>query len=185
MRITGGRARGIPLQAGRARHVRPATDRLREAVFSSLAERVVGARVLDLFAGSGSYGLEAASRGAGEVLFVEKHPLAVRAIEAHILAVRKSIGKGVPPMRCIRRDVLRFQTNLTFTLVFMDPPYELARTHEQTLFERVEPLLEADGLLLFEAPGDLEVSGSGWTLLRRLGKDGVNEPSINLLQREA
>ena len=72
MRLTGGRARGIPLKAP-DEGTRPATDQLREAVFSSLAARIPGARVLDLFAGSGSYGLEAWSRGADRVVFIEKN----------------------------------------------------------------------------------------------------------------
>ena len=64
MRITGGSARGIPLSLPKGDAVRPATDALRQAVFSSLAARVPGTRFLDLFAGSGAYGLEALSRGA-------------------------------------------------------------------------------------------------------------------------
>ena len=72
MRITGGLARSIPLILPKGDAVRPATDALRQAVFSSLAARVAGARFLDLFAGSGAYGLEALSRGASSGVFVEK-----------------------------------------------------------------------------------------------------------------
>ena len=92
MRITGGKARGINLTTGRAAHVRPATDRMREAVFSSLGKAVESASVLDLFAGSGSYGMEALSRGAGSALFVEKHPQAVDALQRNLDAVLKSMG---------------------------------------------------------------------------------------------
>src|SRR5210317_1086641 len=92
MRITGGRARGIPLSTGRAKHVRPATDRMREAVFSSLGQRIEEALVLDIFAGSGSYGLEALSRGAKSVLFVDKHPQAVIALQQNLAVVLKSLG---------------------------------------------------------------------------------------------
>jgi len=178
-------ARGIPLQTGRAQHVRPATDRMREAVFSSLGERIAGARVLDLFAGSGSYGLEAASRGAAEVLFVEKQAQAVEAMERHIRSVRKSMGPGAaPPMRCLRRDVLRFRSDRAFGLVFMDPPYELARSHGSELLAHVLPLLGAEGMLVFEGPGDWEPEGDGWILQRRLGKTRTNEPSVSFLTRE-
>ena len=71
MRITGGKARGIPLASPKGDATRPATDQLREAVFSSLGARIEGAQVADLFAGTGAYGLEAMSRGAIGGIFVE------------------------------------------------------------------------------------------------------------------
>jgi 16S rRNA (guanine966-N2)-methyltransferase len=188
MRITGGKARGIPISTGRAGHVRPATDRMREAVFSSLGERVIGARFLDLFAGSGSYGLEAASRGAAGGIFVEKHPHAVEALNQNIKAVLKSLGnpEGMS-LKAIRRDALRFSSYDRFTLVFMDPPYELARSHGPELLKLARGLLAADqpALLVFELPGDLDVPVTGWNCLRRIGKSGTNEPSIAILEAVA
>lgn len=188
MRITGGTARGIPIHTGRAKHVRPATDRLREAVFSSLGERVNGARFLDLFAGSGSYGLEALSRGAAGGLFVEKHPQAVLALEENLRAVRKSIGggdslslHGGTDTKVIRRDVLRFATAVRFDLIFMDPPYDLARSDGDRLLQLAGGCLTPEGILIYELPADLEIPATGWTLLRRLGKSGTNEPSVALL----
>ena len=71
--------------------VRPATDGLRQAIFSSLGERVVGARFLDLFAGSGAYGLEALSRGAGGGTFVEKNAKAVACLRQNLASVCKSV----------------------------------------------------------------------------------------------
>ena len=182
MRITGGQARGIPLTIGKARQVRPATDRMREAVFSSLGPRVHGASFLDLFAGSGSYGLEALSRGAGEGLFVEKNPLALQALQDNVKAVLKSLGypEGLEP-KTIRRDVLRFTSNRRFDIIFMDPPYELARSHSGALLELVAGLLAADGVLVYELPGDLDPSASGWTCFKRIGKSGTNEPSPALM----
>jgi 16S rRNA (guanine966-N2)-methyltransferase len=186
MRITGGTARGIPIHTGRAKHVRPATDRLREAVFSSLGERVGGARFLDLFAGSGSYGLEALSRGAAGGLFVEKHPQAFLALEENSRAVCKSIGgtDNLSPktVKAIRRDVLRFATQDAFDLVFMDPPYDLARSDGDRLLEIARGCLAPEGVLIFELPGDMEVREDGWTRLRRLGKAGTNEPGVLILQ---
>lgn len=186
MRITGGMARGIPISTGRAKQVRPATDRLREAVFSSLGERVSGARFLDLFAGSGSYGLEALSRGATGGLFVEKNPQAVLALEENLKAVRKCMGSmdnlSLHDTKVLRRDVLRFATQDTFDLVFMDPPYDLARRDGDRLLQIVRGCLAAEGLLVFELPGDMEVPGTGWTRLRRLGKSGTNEPGVLLLK---
>jgi 16S rRNA (guanine966-N2)-methyltransferase len=189
MRITGGTARGIPIHTGRAKHVRPATDRLREAVFSSLGERVIGAQFLDLFAGSGSYGLEALSRGAAGGLFVEKHPQTVQALEENLRAVQKSIGgkdnlslHGGPGVKVIRRDVLRFTSQLRADLIFMDPPYDLARSDGDRLLQIARGCLAPEGILVYELPGDLEVPVAGWSLLRRLGKGGTNEPSVALLE---
>src|SRR5436305_7428009 len=93
MRISGGRARGIPLVAPKGDAVRPATDGMRQAVFSSLGARVVGARFVDLFAGSGAYGLEAWSRGAAGGLFVEKSAKTISCLRQNIAAVAKSVGR--------------------------------------------------------------------------------------------
>lgn len=182
MRISGGSARGIPIGTGGARHVRPATDRMREAVFSSLGQRVGDAAVLDLFAGSGSYGLEALSRGAGTVLFIEKHPRAVAVLQENLIAVCRSMGHPEKiRTRVIRRDVLRFESATRFDLVFMDPPYDLARSRTADLLGLAEPLLQPGGVLVFELPADLQPATGGWRLLRRLGKSGSNEPAVLLL----
>ncbi|MCB0386966.1 MAG: RsmD family RNA methyltransferase, partial [Bdellovibrionales bacterium] len=92
MRITGGRARGIPLIAPTGQGTRPATDRMREAVFSSLGPLVEGSRCLDLFAGTGAYGLEALSRGATAVSFVENDTKALRALKTNQDTVLKSLN---------------------------------------------------------------------------------------------
>ena len=84
MRITGGLARGIPLILPKGDAVRPATDALRQAVFSSLAALVPGATCLDLFAGTGSYGLEALSRGASTCIFVDEHRQANAVIQQNL-----------------------------------------------------------------------------------------------------
>src|SRR5580658_7327696 len=83
MRIIAGLAKGMTLAVPRT-GVRPTADRIREAVFSSLGERVVGARVLDLFAGTGAIGLEAASRGAASVTFVENARGALACLEKNV-----------------------------------------------------------------------------------------------------
>src|SRR3954465_11512303 len=93
MRITGGIARGIPLVVPKGDAVRPATDAMRQAVFSSLGARTVGARFLDLFAGSGADGLEALSRGAAGGVFVEQNAKAVACLRQNIAAVCKSLRR--------------------------------------------------------------------------------------------
>jgi 16S rRNA (guanine966-N2)-methyltransferase len=156
---------------------------MREAVFSSMGERIREASVLDLFAGSGSYGLEALSRGATSAVFVEKHPHAVAALQDNVRAVLKSLGDPKEiQTKVIRRDVMRFDSSMEFPLIFMDPPYELVRTHSTQLLEQVRSLLAPGGVLVYELPGDVEVPSAGWDCLKRIGKSGANEPSIALME---
>src|SRR6266705_429468 len=83
MRVIAGRAGGVPLVSPKS-GVRPTMDRVKTAIFSSLGARVIGARVLDLFAGTGALGIEALSRGAASVMFVENDRYAVSAIEHNL-----------------------------------------------------------------------------------------------------
>ena len=129
MRITGGQARGIPLTLPKGDSVRPATDALRQAVFSSLAARVAGVRFLDLFAGSGAYGLEALSRGATGGVFVEKNAKTAEFIHRNMMAVCKSLGRTTDGLRVITADATStLPAGETPDLVFIDPPYEIIAT---------------------------------------------------------
>ena len=118
MRVIAGKAGGIPLQVPKSL-TRPTTDRVREAIFSSLGSRVIDAEVLDLYAGSGALGIEALSRGARLAVFVDDDRKAIESIEAN-LAKAKLPGGTVS---C--RSVLGFLGRLPqrFDLVFADPPY--------------------------------------------------------------
>jgi 16S rRNA (guanine966-N2)-methyltransferase len=93
MRIIGGQARGIRLEAGSQEAVRPTTDRIKETLFNILGD-VKGCVVVDLFAGSGSLGLEALSRGAEKVYFVEQDPRTCRIIKQNLKNVEKSLGES-------------------------------------------------------------------------------------------
>lgn len=187
MRITGGAARGISLKVPKGAAVRPATDRMREALFGHLGERVVGARVLDLFGGSGAYGLEAASRGAGSVLWVEKHGPTAGLLEANLRAVQGSCGGGQRFQgKVVRRDVLRFRTAARFSLILMDPPYALARERGAELVARAAEWLEdgTDARLVVELPGDVELGAlPGLTVHRQLGSRKADAPAVWILAR--
>lgn len=125
MRVVGGSLRGRRLAAPRSDAIRPTTDRAREALFNILEHAypgsVGGARVLDLFAGSGALGIEALSRGASFCLFVEEDPAARALIRENVEAL------GLPGRtRIFRRDATRLGpvgTMQPFGLVFADPPY--------------------------------------------------------------
>jgi 16S rRNA (guanine966-N2)-methyltransferase len=123
MRVIAGVARGVPLVAPRDRGTRPITDRVKETLFGILGERVPGARVLDLYAGSGAIGIEALSRGAAHATFVERAPSALAAVRTNLERTRLGELARVEPREVER--FLRDATDDAWDLVFLDPPYEL------------------------------------------------------------
>jgi 16S rRNA (guanine966-N2)-methyltransferase len=153
MRIIAGIAKGMTLVVPRT-EVRPTTDRVREAVFSSLGARVVGAHVLDLFAGTGALGLEAASRGAESVIFVENARGAVECLERNMAAFRRNRDANLT-LSIARQTVKAHLRKLagageTFSLIFADPPYGEAA--QELLFDENLPrLLAGEGLLVLES----------------------------------
>ena len=122
MRVVAGVARGVPLTAPRDPGTRPITDRVKETLFGILGERVPGARVLDLYAGSGAIGIEALSRGAVDATFVERALPALRALRANLERTRLGEQSHVEAREVER--FLRDTTDQVWDLVFLDPPYE-------------------------------------------------------------
>lgn len=182
MRISGGTARGVTLSVPKGDAVRPATDGMRQAVFSSLAAYIPDAFFLDLFAGSGAYGLEAWSRGAKGGVFVEKNSRTVECLRKNIAAVSKSIGRAAGDLRVLQGDVLQWPLGIIEIrpdIVFVDPPYEIIPTVGPLLFERLSEVFgESDApLVVFEMPGETELSPPGWSCLKRLG-GGARQPSV-------
>lgn len=183
MRITGGQARGIPLTLPKGDAVRPATDALRQAVFSSLAARVGGARFLDLFAGSGAYGLEALSRGATGGVFVEKDARTAAFIHRNLAAVCKSLGRTPDGLQVVTADATTTMPGETPDLVFIDPPYDIIGEVAPRLFARLDEVLAAnpDPVVVFEMPGELNLAPAGWTCVKRLGK-GTRQPTAAIFR---
>jgi len=182
MRISGGRARGIPLATPKGDLTRPATDGMRQSVFSSLAAVVPEAHFLDLFAGSGAYGLEALSRGAAGGVFVEKNPKAAACVKQNIAAVCKSLGREVAGLTVLQSDALAVPLGggPVPDLVFIDPPYEIIPEIAPGLFAKLAEVLapKPDALVVFELPGELELAPAGWTCLKRLGSQSARQPSV-------
>lgn len=181
MRITGGTARGIQIDVPKGDALRPATDRMREAVFSRLADQVVGASFLDLFAGSGSYGLEAISRGAGAGLFVEKHPGSLRYLKRNLEKVLKSCGNAGSAFKAVSADALSFQVGEPVDLIFADPPYGIAQKILPDLLRQLQRSLKPDGQVILELPSELVLDDEGWECVRDWGKKGRGNPSVRLL----
>ena len=173
MRVTGGIAGGIPLVAPRSDKVRPTMDQVRAAIFSSLAERIAGANALDLFAGAGSLGIEALSRGARAVTFVERDRAAAECIRRNLEKTKLAAG------RVVAQDAFAFLAHRTdatgaFDLIFADPPYT---THEQPIdyareltgSDHLKTALLPDGVFILEkSPRHrLEIDPDFWNIIRQ------------------
>lgn len=186
MRISGGQARGITLLVPKGDAVRPATDGMRQAVFSSLAARLPGVRFLDLFAGSGAYGLEAFSRGATGGVFVEKNPKAAACLRQNIIAVGRSMRAATTGLTVTAADAVLapWPDAVPPDIVFIDPPYERIAEVAPRLFARLTELLapHPDPVIVFEMPGGQKLDTPGWSEVRRLGK-GAHQPTVAFLRR--
>jgi 16S rRNA (guanine966-N2)-methyltransferase len=145
LRVVAGTYKGRRLAAPRGTRTRPTAERVREALFSMLGD-VGGARVLDLYAGSGALGIEALSRGADSAVFVERDARAVAAIERNLAAV------GVEA-NVVRQDVVRFlaRADGAFDLVFCDPPYDSAAGLAGPLAEHLPALCAEDARIVTES----------------------------------
>ena len=146
MRIVAGEFRGRRLKSPTWEGLRPTSDRLRETLFNVLAPRIRGARMLDGYAGTGAVGIEALSRGAVEVVFVERDRRAVALIEANLARC------GLRDRHAIIRSDLATVTGLArvapFDLVFLDPPYGRATLDEA--LDAAVALMAPDTLLIIE-----------------------------------
>jgi 16S rRNA (guanine966-N2)-methyltransferase len=151
VRVVAGRFGGRRLAAPPGRGTRPTSDRVREALFSTLGP-LGGARVLDLFAGSGALGIEALSRGAGSALLVERDPRAVAVIRANLdalgLAAPEAAVHAGPARAALRSASARGDT---YDLIFLDPPYRSAPELGRELSAALEPLLTGGGRVVSES----------------------------------
>ena len=147
MRITGGSLKGLKLVFPRIPGVRPMTERTRKALFDILGPRVRGARVLDLFSGTGALGLEALSRGAEEVVFAEGSSRMVRVILENLK--RSGFREKARVLRVqLPRELYRLPKG-PYDLIFITPPYGTGLGRE-TLARLKAPLLAEEGLIMLE-----------------------------------
>jgi len=172
VRIVAGSRKGHTIHAPKGLETRPTSDRVRENVFNIVAPWVEGARVLDLYAGSGAMGLEALSRGADSVVFVEADPEAVRAIERNLDKLRLT-GATVVRLSATAALTQEAAAGRKYDLVLLDPPY--AMTDYDSLARYLTRVLADDGLLVLEsaAKTEPELPGLAHRTTRRYGSTRV------------
>lgn len=181
MRITSGILRNRRVNVPK-QEVRPTMESVREAVFSSLGGRCEGLKVLDLFAGSGALGLEAWSRGAAAVTFVEQHPVVWKNLQQNIDTLD---GEGLGKVACIKADAIRWleRGGAPFDLILADPPYDLPNAMLLTL-EAIarHSVLTEGGTLVYElrSSGVVQLP-EGWKVVRdkTYGKTRVMTLQLN------
>ncbi len=153
-RIIAGIAGGARLQPVRGQNTRPTTDRVKESLFSRLEGYDVldGARVLDLFAGSGALGLEAASRGAFSVELVDRDRAALSACRANLAVLTRAGARAQVSVHdaAARPWLERQPEGARWDLIFLDPPYAMGREELADLLMRVAPRLDAGGVVVVE-----------------------------------
>ena len=155
MRVVAGVAGGRKLQAPPGRDIRPTSDRVREAIFSSLEsmDAVRGASVVDLFCGSGALGIEALSRGAASATFVDSDPTAIAVVRANLAST------GIDGGEVVRADAVRWlDGDAAFDLALVDPPYSF--NGWDAVFSRLRA-----GVVVAESDRDLEIPPP-WRIVR-------------------
>jgi 16S rRNA (guanine966-N2)-methyltransferase len=166
LRVISGTAGGLHLKSPKRHALRPTQDRIRQVIFSSLAEQIPGARVLDLFAGTGSFGIEALSRGATSATFVEQEREAVECIRENLLHCHLQGNVR-------QNDVMAFlqaTPTQSFNLIFADPPYDKrsrGTLDDDPLLKKIVPFLADDGLFVWEHFAGQSVQNSpDWEIIR-------------------
>jgi len=155
MRVIAGIYRSRILKSLRGLELRPTSDRLRETLFNVLAPQIEGARFLDLFSGTGAIGIEALSRGASQVVFVEKHAPAVGLIRKNLESLGIKTEARVTALDAVKAleklSVACDGGSARFDCIFLDPPYAAAEEYQRVLeFIGSSNLLIADGIVIAE-----------------------------------
>lgn len=154
-RVIAGAAGSLRLEVPRS-GTRPTSDRVREAIFSALDSwgMIDGARVLDLYAGSGALGLEAASRGASEIVLVERHPQSAQVATRNARVVTAAFDQTAPAVEVARQSVQTFLDGQPQTpawdVVLLDPPYDLGEAEITAALTTLPPLLREGAVVLVE-----------------------------------
>lgn len=183
MRVIAGRYRGCQLRVLRGLRVRPTTDRVRESVFAILRHDIPGARVLDLFAGSGSLGIEALSRGASHATFVDAYAPCLETVRQNLATARAESESA----RLIRADAANalemfVASSESFDVVFVDPPYDSNLANESLRTIGINGTVTETGVVVVEhasktPPGDFYAD------LARVRVEPYGETAVSFFRR--
>ena len=168
MRISAGSKRRLPLKTVEGKDTRPTTDRIKETLFNMLQNEIYGCYFLDLFAGSGQIGLEALSRGARYVVFVENAKKAAACITENI-RFTKSDKESLLLQMDVIAALRSMEGKYQFDIIFMDPPYDKELEREVLEYLKSSSLLKEDTLMITEASLQTDLSyvnELGFTILK-------------------
>ena len=176
MRIVSGKFKHRRLKVPKGDHIRPTSERLRESLFNICQMEVVDAKFLDLFSGTGAVGLEALSRGAAHVTFVEQHPESIKVLEANLqlLGVKNN-------SHLIQSDAFKVLSSLqgSFDLIYIDPPYHLDPTPLLSDLSKKMHLFHQNSRIFLESSFSMSIKGFPENLIlkkeRKMGKTLLRE----------
>jgi len=180
MRIIAGRWRGRPIAAPEGRDTRPTSDRVREAIFStlySLSGELVGRHVLDLYAGSGALGLEALSRGAASTIFVDSDRRAISAIASNVRAMGAADSDAQVIRARIDSGLAERLRSVRVSLLLADPPYRIEPSEFSRVLQQLQGVLERGAVVVYEHSAAAEAfwpAGFAPRLVRRYGDTTVS-----------
>lgn len=183
IRISGGRFRGRFIHCPSGGNVRPATNQVRQAVFNHLSARVEKAPVLDVFAGCGSIGIEAISRGASFCVFIEKNFAMCEAIRRNSKELHIESESVVQKCDAFKVDQY-VQSGDSYSLIFMDPPFPFFERQLQdvmNLFTKLQIALKPDGRIVLRTPARLKLFSNGAPTLAKILDSG--DSHINVFHR--
>jgi len=167
MRIIAGTYRGLHLRTLKGGNLRPTSDQMRETLFDVLGPRVVGATFLDAYAGTGAVGIEAISRGAGDVVFIEHHRAAAQLIRTNLAALKIDSGFAIRTCAVLTGLERLERDGESFDIVFLDPPYEEIREYHHTLRQLARgSLLRPSSIVIAEHSKHIQLEENYLTLQR-------------------
>jgi len=156
IRIIGGKYKRQAIDIPESKDVRPTQDRVREAVFSALQNRIPGSKCLDLFAGSGAYGFEALSRGATHVDFVDNKVLCLSRINSTKARLKCSKDVSTFLMDYKKAVNMFVSTGKKYDIIFLDPPYEMDVNSNLGKIFKEKSIISDNGILVIEQERELE-----------------------------
>jgi 16S rRNA (guanine966-N2)-methyltransferase len=176
MRIIAGKYKGKNISAGNSLSIRPVTTKIKESIFNILGEFVLEKDIIDLFSGSGSFGIEALSRGARTLTFVEKEYSSLRILQRNLNFLQIPSEK----YNIIQLDVLNYcqKKDINAELILMDPPFKFLQLQELINLIILNRILAADGVLVIhhEVSNPIQMDSSVYHIFkqRRFGRNMIS-----------